>query len=337
MEVAMKKIEKILVPTDFSEGAKAAYSYAQKIASMFGAKIDFIHIIPLAKYFSESIKKMGVPFDMDKDLYPHVVEEAEHQMANIMNDYVREENRGESFVKIDRKPSEAIVDHAQSKKYDLILMGAKGSHETDLLQGATTEKVIRYSDRPVLSVPSDYPAKGVDHILMPTDISDLSLEALAITIAMANALDAEITFFHVIELYGSLSESIPHVPGQSEMESIYDRLVEKVDKHLSEASDVFSFERTDETYEDYIVLRDEPNVKRIPVHTLIEKGISAHYEIEDYAMEHADLIVMATHGHTGLAHFFLGSTTEKVSQHVNIPTLTIRPDQEKLKPAKSKH
>jgi nucleotide-binding universal stress UspA family protein len=38
-----------------------------------------------------------------------------------------------------------------------------------------------------------------------------------------------------------------------------------------------------------------------------------------------DLIVMATHGRTGIAHFLLGSTTEKVVRHARCPVLTVRP------------
>jgi nucleotide-binding universal stress UspA family protein len=51
-----------------------------------------------------------------------------------------------------------------------------------------------------------------------------------------------------------------------------------------------------------------------------------HDEITRYAAdEHADLIVMATHGRTGLAHVLLGSVAEKVVQHADIPVLTIKP------------
>jgi nucleotide-binding universal stress UspA family protein len=51
-----------------------------------------------------------------------------------------------------------------------------------------------------------------------------------------------------------------------------------------------------------------------------------HDEITRYAAdEQADMIVMATHGRTGLAHVLLGSVAEKVVQHADIPVLTIKP------------
>ena len=63
---------------------------------------------------------------------------------------------------------------------------------------------------------------------------------------------------------------------------------------------------------------------------MIEKGVSAHIGIEEYAPSHADVVVMATHGHSGLAHFFLGSTTEKVAQSLDMPVLTVKPDTSKM-------
>jgi nucleotide-binding universal stress UspA family protein len=327
----MKAIQKILVPTDFSEGSQAAYRYAQKMASLFGAKIDFIHIVPLVKYFSESIKKMGVPFDMDQDLYPHVIEEAEHKMMGEMEDYIVESNRGKAFVKIDRKPSETIVEHAQEGDYDMIVMGSRGAHRTDLFQGTTTERVIRYSEKPVLSVPDDANADDLGTILMPSDTSDLSFECLPVTLAMASAFDGKITLFHVLELYGSLSENIPHEPDQDEMDAIYINMMEKLRKSLDKLGDGgWSLERGEQRFHDVIVIKKDGKEHRIPVFTEIVKGVSAHREIKRYAEEKVDLIVMATHGRSGLAHLLLGSTTEQISNYVDVPTITIRPAKEKL-------
>ena len=64
----MIKLKKILVPTDFSKGAEVSYSVAQSIADTFGGVIDFIHVIPTLTYLNESIKKLGVPLDMNKDI-----------------------------------------------------------------------------------------------------------------------------------------------------------------------------------------------------------------------------------------------------------------------------
>jgi len=59
---------------------------------------------------------------------------------------------------------------------------------------------------------------------------------------------------------------------------------------------------------------------------VIRHGVP-YEEITAYAREHdVDLIVMATHGHTGLAHILLGSVAEKVIHHAPCPVLTTRID-----------
>ena len=72
----MLRLKKLLVPTDFSKGARSAYPYAEALTKRFGGKIDFIHIIPMLKYLNESISRLGLPLDMDKDVYPHIQTDA---------------------------------------------------------------------------------------------------------------------------------------------------------------------------------------------------------------------------------------------------------------------
>jgi len=322
----MIEIKKILVPTDFSKGSETAYTVAQKIASAFGGKIDFIHVIPTAKYLNESLKKIGFPIDMSKDVYPKIMEESEHLSAKAMDSYLKDANKGRYFVKIDRKPSETIVEHAQKNDYDLIIMGARGQHGTKLLRGGTTEKVIRNSMIPVFSVDDKFDDSSVENIVMPTDTSALSLSSFPLTVSLADAYNAKLTLLHVVELYGSLSEDIPRKPEKGELISIYEVVIERLNNFLADAEiDTLHIQRTGVTFEDQVVITENDSGRIIPLFTKIIKGVSAHIEIEQYAEENADLVVMATHGHSGFAHLILGSTAEKVAQYVGKPVITMRP------------
>lgn len=323
----MIKINKILVPTDFSKGAENAYPIAQKLADMFGGTIDFIHIIPTLKYVNESIKKLGVPLDMNKDVYPKIIDESEHQLKKAMNDFLKEENKGNYFVKIDRQPSSAIVAHAEEKDYDMILIGSKGRDKSGLMRGTTTERVIRKSRIPVFTVDERFDTANIKRILMPTDTSRLSLAAFPQAAALADSFGAGLTLLHVIELYGTVSEEIPKTPEKGEMISIYEGIIERLNRYLIEKDiESMHIQRTGVMYEDEIVITDGEKSRTIPLHTHIEKGVSAHYEIGNYASEEADLVVMATHGHSGFAHLILGSTAEKVAQYVKKPVITVRPE-----------
>ncbi|PWN05139.1 universal stress protein [Rhodohalobacter mucosus] len=327
----MVDIKKILVPTDFSKGSERAYPVAQAVAETFGSTIDFIHIIPTLKYFNESIKKLGVPLDMEKDLYPKIIDDSERSIERAMDQYLRKENKGDHFVKIERKPSEAIVEFANKHNYDLILMGSRGADETKMLRGSVTERVIRKSKIPVFSIGDRFDLNTVDNVVLTTDSSELSLAAFPLAAALADSFDAHLTLFHVIELYGSASEDIPRDPGKGENVSIYEAIIERINDYLARKElDNIHIQRTGITFEDEVVISEGEQSRSIPFFTRIEKGVSAHYEIENYASEEADILIMATHGHSGFAHLILGSTAEKVAQYVKIPVITVRPSDEEF-------
>lgn len=330
----MSDIKKILVPTDFSENSVSAYTHAQELAGKYGAEIDLLHVIPTMKYFFESLDKLDIPLDItgEEDLYPHIVEETEHKLLGVMDDYFKKENRGAVEARIDRKASRAIVDMAEKGGYDLIVMSAKGEHESDILRGSVNEKVIRHSTVPVFSVDKRLNPEGLKRILVPTDSSERSFACFPLALRLAETYDAEITLFHVLELHGTLSESIPKDPMKSDEVNIYETIIERLDDYLIEKKmhDV-QIRRGEVHFEDQIVITDGASSKTYQLNTVIERAVSAHYGIEDYGPENADVIVMTTHGRTGLAHLFLGSTTENVAQHVDMPVVTVKPKKEELK------
>lgn len=324
----MIELKKILVPTDFSKGAEVAYPVAQNIANTFGGKIDFIHIIPTLKYFNESLKRLGVPLDMNKDVYPRIIDESEAKIKKAMDQYLKEINKGTHAIKIDRRPSEAIIEYASENGYDLIIMGARGKDESRLIRGGTTERVIRKSKVPVFSVDSRFDKENIKNVVLPTDTSELSLSAFPLAVSIADTFGADLTLFHVIELYGTVSEDIPRNPEKGEAVSIYEGIIDRINSYLTKRKfDNLHVQRTGVMFEDEVVISDGDSSRKVQLYTKIEKGISAHYEIESYASEHADLVVMATHGHSGFAHLILGSTAEKVAQYVKKPVITIRPEE----------
>lgn len=327
----MKAIKKILVPTDFSENAQLAYRHAQEIAHRVGAKVDFIHIIPTLTYFHKSLSSMQAPLDVDEELYPTAQKEAVHQMEKAMDDYISEETKGEVICKIERKPSTAIAEFAQQNNYDLIVMPTKGHHKSSLMRGSTTNKIVRHSSVPVFTVDEGLHAEGLKEIMIPTDGSELSFTALPMALTLASIYDANITLYHVQELYGSPLDSDSRDPKKSDKQNIYESLMDRLDDFLAaEDVDNVKIARGDEKFRDQLVISDNASSRRINLYTAIERVVSAHLGIEDYADEHADVVVMATHGHSGFAHLLLGSTTEKVAQSLSTPVVTVKPDAKKL-------
>ena len=320
----MYDIKKILVPTDFSPFASDAYTPARELAEKYGALVDYIHVIPTLHYFHESMDTLNIPLSLEKNVYPQVQKEAAGKLRELMEQHLKASNRGDAIVTIARKPSLEIANRAQKGGYDLIIMAAQGKHETSFLRGSTTEKVIRHSEVPVLST-QDPDIMEVGNILLPTDGSQMSLRAFPMALSLALTFGASITLFHVLELHGSLTESEPRDPRKSDMENIRSVLLKSLQQYFDDATVDVSI-RSGEDEELQLVYSEGASSATINLDIVIEKAVSAHYAITDYANDNAGMVVMTTHGRSGIAHLMLGSTAEKVSQYLDLPVITVKPD-----------
>jgi len=324
----MKQIKKILVPIDFSDNAHYALTHAQEIANRFNAHVDLIHVIPTLKYFNESIESLEAPLgNLDEEVYPTVQKEVKRKLLATMDEFFTEETKGEAIVRIERKASQAIVEVAEQNDYDLIVMPSKGHHGSHLLRGSTTDRVIRHSKVPVFNVDESLSSDGPKQIMLPTDGSSLSFSALPLALSLADIYGATIALYHVRELYGSALEYEGRNPKKSDNENAYDELIDCLKNYLAdEGLDHIQISPGEADFEDQLVVTEGASSHRIDCKTVIDKGFAAHQGIQEYASEHADVVVMATHGHSGLAHLLLGSTTEKVAQSLDLPVLTVKPE-----------
>ena len=143
-------------------------------------------------------------------------------------------------------------------------------------------------------------------ILVPTDFSESSERALKYAIRLGRPYKGEIVVLHVFHLKEYLA-----------------LLSQREDVDSGTANQVLEASKNgaSEKLEDLVRRVDGKEVVVLPILLI---GVPFE-EIVRYAGEHeADLIVMPTHGRTGLAHFLLGSTTERVISHSVCPVLVIR-------------
>jgi nucleotide-binding universal stress UspA family protein len=316
----MSKIKNILVPTDFSEDSHHALAAANSLALKFDAEIDLIYVVPSLQTFLRFITA-----DMNTEYMDTLIDQAE-KMIQVELNSLDEKNQGEATIKMEKKPGEAILEHLKSKKYDLVVMGSRGSDKTKLGRGSTAQYVIRGSDVPVLCVDKELLSRNMKTILVPTDGSELSFTALSTAAIMAKLWDADIHLLYVHEYRGGLVENV-HMPEEGmQKDLVYERLMMKLDRFMKKSkTGGLQLKRGEELFRDMLVLDEPGEANEIVLITEVVSGFSSHFEIEQYANSTADLVVMATHGHSGFAHMMLGSVTEKVIQHVNKPVLTVRP------------
>jgi len=141
----------------------------------------------------------------------------------------------------------------------------------------------------------------MEKILCPTDFSEFSNQAQKYAVSLAREYKAKLILLHVIENFypysGFAETAFPVVEIYAEME----RYVEQEMENLRTKAP------TD-----------------VEIETIISRG-TPFMEVINISREKAvDLIVIATHGKTGLEHVFFGSTAEKVVRKAPCPVLTIR-------------
>ncbi|MEJ2048463.1 MAG: universal stress protein [Calditrichota bacterium] len=164
------------------------------------------------------------------------------------------------------------------------------------------EKIVRLSPIPVLSVHRSVQNFRIENIIAPIDFSIYSKNAADYAISIAENFKAQVNFIHVIEkeihpsFYASGVESIFQIDT-----GLQDRVIQNMQGFLEEQLN-----------------------SDIKPRFMVKEG-HAHREIVEYAKEEkADLIVISTHGLTGLEYLLLGSTTEKVVRWASCPVLTLK-------------
>jgi nucleotide-binding universal stress UspA family protein len=139
--------ESVLVPTDGSEAATAAVEHALAVAERYDATVHVLSVVDMEALAGASSVGMSVP-DVAQDL------EAEHEAAaETIAD--RCERRGiEVEIRVEQgTPHRAIDRYVDERGIDLVTMGTHGRTGLDrLLLGSVTDRVIRTSSVPVLTV-----------------------------------------------------------------------------------------------------------------------------------------------------------------------------------------
>lgn len=139
-------------------------------------------------------------------------------------------------------------------------------------------------------------------ILVPLDFGEPSVRALEHATVLAERFEASLELLHVVPNPYVDDPTGLYLPLPA---TFLDELVKDAQKRLDEA--LTSSDR-----------------QRFKVRTIVKIG-DPLFQIVEYArVEHVDLIVMGTHGRSGVVHLFLGSVAERVVRTAPCPVLTVR-------------
>jgi nucleotide-binding universal stress UspA family protein len=148
-------------------------------------------------------------------------------------------------------------------------------------------------------------------ILAPTDFSRFSGFALEWAANLAEALQSELILLHVI----------PEEEGQIMEEVFGEDAAVRIPKGIRQ--NVVE-ERRKKFQEQFDIVLPRHLKKTIQVEEVLRIGIPFLEIIKIAKEKDVDLVVMGTHGRTGLAHVLIGSVAEKVVHHAHCPVLTIK-------------
>ena len=139
-------------------------------------------------------------------------------------------------------------------------------------------------------------------IVVPTDLSDYSMRALPYAVGLAERFDAKLKIIHVHERV---------IPVADASWTTFD--VAAVDQDLERDAR----EALEKLVRDHVPAG-------VAAEAIVVKGAGVDAIVQFARDENADLLVMCTHGRTGLAHVLMGSTAEAVVRRSPCPVLTLR-------------
>ena len=281
--------DRILFPTDGSDTAERALDLAVAVADAHDAEL---HVLYVADTNQPSLSRIqGQVVDALEGEGQRIVDEAGSRARNAGVDVTTDVIQG--------GPSRTILDYVDDRGVDFVVMGTRGEHDVErLLLGSVTERVVRSAPVPVLAVPPDsdrtYPPESV---LVGTDGSDGSDAALGEGIDLASDAGATLHVVSVLE----------------------DSLL-GIDVRSAAAAD--ERERRDENL--LATARQRAEDAGVAVETAIEEG-GVVDSLNDYAADNGvDLVVVGTHGRTGIDRRLLGSVTEDLLRTADVPVLSVR-------------
>ncbi len=298
----MIELERILCPVDFTGATPYGLRPAVELATQYGAELSLLHVLNFPYLL---VGSYTASFDLD-----HVYGEMEEEAGERLKTLVDQLPAGPSVRSevIRGTPLRVIVDQATELDVDLLVMPTHGRTGIDhLLSGSVAEKVLRLAPCPVLTVSprEDEPrAFAPKKVMFTTDFSPIGNRALETAAAIASTYGAHLLMVHVVTLHGS-----DPVNPEWRFPGLPEKYLEAVMEHADTA----------------LKGLDTPHLgAEINVERRLVRGVDAAMEIVSLAREeNADVVVMATHGHTGFMHAVLGSTTAKVVRYCECPVLTV--------------
>jgi nucleotide-binding universal stress UspA family protein len=287
----MISIERILCPVDFFPASEKAVNYAAGLAEIYGAKLHLLHaVVPVAPVAYE--------FPLDA---AEIAKEMQAASAKEMERLLRR-------VKLHRVKTESLIRHGlvhdvikraiATIKPDLIAMGTHGRDGFERwFLGSETERLMRQSPVPVLTISAKEKLRSpaFRRILVTTDFSEGTTDALEYAFSIAQENESQITVLHVVN---DIAMDVSRKYRDAILGGVQTRLEKLVPDDAWDWCDI---------------------------RTRVEVGHPYRLIERTLAKDKPDLLVMNIHGKGMLDRALVGSTAERVVRSAKCPVLLIPP------------
>ena len=293
---AATRSKRILVPIDLSRCSKTALEYARFLSKRDGASITLLHVVEPLIYAAPD------------GAYGPFEEYANRRSEAALKEFLERDPAYSNPLTIEMEygiPHDLVVRRA--KEFDFVVMGTHGrTGFQHFVTGSVAARVVRRAPCPVMTVREDIGVhlNQINRILVPVDPTcPASATALAAALDWGKHYGADVEALHVWELPPSLAATMTPWTGISQT--------------LEELSELIA-RRAQAALDEFVGSVDEYGpTKRLasgkPADVVVERAQAGDF----------DLIVISSHGSTGIARVFLGSVAEKVIRASPVPVLTL--------------
>ena len=283
----MGKYKKILVAVDGSESGNNALREAFKLANDEKCWITVTSVVP--------------PYEGDIDLTG--VKDVRKAMRKPCEDALAEARKiadtERALIKTvceEGETYERIVDLADAENCDVIVVGRRGRrHFERALVGSVTARVIGHTQRDVLVVPNNT-ALGWKKILVATDGSKYSAVAVDKAIAFAKSYSGALVVVSIVDVPTEFYAEAPKA---------VEDMIQKAKEYTA-------------------AVKKRAEAAGVKAETFIGEAEAYQAIVKLAAEQGVNMIVVGSHGRTGLRRLLMGSVTEKVIGHAPCPVLIVK-------------
>jgi nucleotide-binding universal stress UspA family protein len=293
--------ERILLPLDGSDRAEAAIPYAEELAGKFGSALVLYHV-----HGHEHVQQAHM-----HQMYLDRL--AENIRYNISKSRPAVAELNVTTTVEAGEPAASICNLVETNKSDLIIMTAVSASGLNVgkMLGSVSDHVCRTVPVPVMLIrpqkirPAGGKERLIDHLLIPLDGSELSKLALPVGEELAANLKVSVTLFRMANQI-----------------RLYDYGYESSSAYINFTQ--FNEEEKVRIDAEMAALETDLKAKGFDVTHVVTSGFDAAGEIIEAGKKvNANLVVMSTHGRSGLTRWVLGNIAEKVLRYGETPLLLI--------------